>query len=148
MRTTKITAKEIMSWRPCPDWPLERVEAYVGKGMTPDEFLASDLSPIDLEWVLVRRQVLSSSELSAIVEHCPAQKAQEAFTSAPLGMDPGLGMPTALGLETEVSLAAPVDPLQVDLVALALWPDPMGAIVRIKRASPTLALQALRAVCP
>lgn len=49
----KITTDDIMTLRPCSDWPRERVATIVGEGITPIEIARHPDIPIaDRQWVL------------------------------------------------------------------------------------------------
>jgi hypothetical protein len=55
----KITADQIISWRPCYRYPDDRVRALVpGLGLTPLEIAALPIPPEDRVWVLLRPEVL------------------------------------------------------------------------------------------
>lgn len=73
MRTTPITAAEIMSWGTCPDWPEERVAAFVGEGMTPQQLLESEgLTDTEKAYLLDRPEVLSTTAMRSALRHCDA----------------------------------------------------------------------------
>jgi len=62
----KITTDDIMTLRPCPDWPRERVAAVVGAGINPTEIARHPDIPVDdRRWVL--SQLLAVRDLRALV---------------------------------------------------------------------------------
>lgn len=52
--TNVITVNEIMSLRPCDNYPRERVEQLVGNGLTAAEIARLDIDIADRRWVLTQ----------------------------------------------------------------------------------------------
>jgi len=47
-----VTAEQILSWSPCPEYPESRVRQLVGAGVTPRQVAEADLPAEDRYWVL------------------------------------------------------------------------------------------------
>ena len=59
-----ITADQIISWRPCPSYPDDRVHQLgPAIGLTPLEIAALDIPHADRVWVLLRPEVLGERGL-------------------------------------------------------------------------------------
>ena len=64
-----ITADQIISWRPCPDYPDGRVRQLVpGQGLTPLEIAALEIPHADRVWVLLRPEVLGEQGLQVALD--------------------------------------------------------------------------------
>ena len=59
----KITVRQIMSWRPCSEYPRGRVKKIIGSGKTPLDICALDLPAQDLLWVLLRPEIIPEMDL-------------------------------------------------------------------------------------
>ena len=59
----KITVRQIMSWRPCSEYPRGRVKKIIGSGKTPLDICALDLPARDLLWVLLRPEIIPEMDL-------------------------------------------------------------------------------------
>ena len=65
----RITADQIISWRPCYRYPDDRVHALVpGLGLTPLEIAALDIPHADRVWVLLRPKVLGEQGLQVALD--------------------------------------------------------------------------------
>ena len=59
----KITVKQIMSWKPCSEYPIEKVKRLVGNGKTALEICTLDIPAVDILWVLLRSAIVPEIEL-------------------------------------------------------------------------------------
>jgi len=59
----KITVKQIMSWKPCSEYPIEKVKRLVGNGKTALEICVLDIPAVDILWVLLRSAIVPEIEL-------------------------------------------------------------------------------------
>jgi len=64
-----ITADQIISWRPCPRYPDDRVHQQgPAIGLTPLEIAALDIPHADRVWVLLRPEVLGKRGLRVAID--------------------------------------------------------------------------------
>jgi hypothetical protein len=65
----RITADQIISWRPCPRYPDDRVHQLgPAIGLTPLEIAALDIPHADRVWVLLRPEVLGEHGLQVALD--------------------------------------------------------------------------------
>lgn len=163
MRTSLITTDEIMSWGPCDRWPRERIAALVGDGISLEAVIAlPDLTDEDLEWFALRRENFSDEELKGFIVDCKSKCDTCECTScnSTCAMNPSLNMeplsldsmsmdtemPLDMNMEMELEMEGedPTPEPTEDITPLIDWPDPMGALMQLRRSKPALAANTLR----
>ena len=134
-RLRRITVARVMSWKPCPGWPRERVEAiFVGRSsMTPIEFTElEDVPAKDRLWLVLREEVIPARELRLIA--CwSAERALRRERAA--GREPDarswaavrVARRYALGRATVAELAAAAAAAATAAATAAAWPPPAAA---------------------
>ncbi len=58
-----ITVKQIMKWKPCPEYPKKRVIELIGDGKTPLEICDLNIPSEDRLWVLLRLEIIPELKL-------------------------------------------------------------------------------------
>lgn len=59
----KVTVKDIMSWKPCKDYPEERIQEIIGEGIKLKEALKLDIPAEDILWLVLRPKFMPEKEL-------------------------------------------------------------------------------------
>lgn len=58
-----ITPEMVRGWRPCPDYPDERVRELLGDGLTWEQVAALDIPKQDRCWALLHEEILPERDL-------------------------------------------------------------------------------------